>query len=72
MLVPVAMAWGWRAGFYLAAAPGLVTAVLIWVSLRDRDVVQVYDTATFTLRAELPAQKPSGIFFSSRAGRIGF
>ena len=44
----------------------------VWVSLRDRDVVQVYDTATFTLRAELPAQKPSGIFFSSRAGRIGF
>ncbi|MEI6986025.1 MAG: cytochrome D1 domain-containing protein [Rhodospirillaceae bacterium] len=44
----------------------------VWIPVRDRDRVQIYDTATFALRAELPAEKPSGIFFSARAGRIGF
>jgi len=44
LLVPVAIAWGWRAGFYLAAAPGLVTAVLIWVSLREPPA-EVHDAA---------------------------
>jgi len=44
----------------------------VWISVRDRDRVLVYDTASFALRAELPAAKPSGIFFTSRAGRIGF
>jgi protein NirF len=43
----------------------------VWVSVRDRDEVQVYDTATFERRARLPADKPSGIFMSARAGRIG-
>jgi protein NirF len=42
-----------------------------WVSVRDRNVVQVYDTATFALKAELPATHPSGIFFTARAMRIG-
>ncbi len=35
LLVPVAAAYGWREGFYLAAAPGLITAVLIWFTLRE-------------------------------------
>lgn len=35
LLVPVAMAVGWRGGFYLAAAPGLITAALIWFTLRE-------------------------------------
>jgi predicted MFS family arabinose efflux permease len=35
LLVPVAAVWGWREGFFLAAAPGLVTAVLIWFTLRE-------------------------------------
>lgn len=35
LLVPVAMTWGWREGFYLAAAPGLITAALIWFTLRE-------------------------------------
>lgn len=35
LLVPVAAAYGWREGFYLAAAPGLVTAALIWFTLRE-------------------------------------
>jgi protein NirF len=43
----------------------------VWISVRDLDRVQVYDTASFRLRAELPAHKPSGIFFSARAHRIG-
>ncbi len=43
----------------------------VWVSVRDRDMVQVYDTRTFARIAELPAAKPSGIFFSARAHRTG-
>lgn len=43
----------------------------VWVSVRDADKVVVYDTETFEQRAVLPAAKPSGIFFSSRAHRIG-
>jgi predicted MFS family arabinose efflux permease len=35
LLVPVAAAYGWREGFYLAAAPGLITAILIWFTLRE-------------------------------------
>ncbi|PVV16653.1 MAG: protein nirF [gamma proteobacterium symbiont of Ctena orbiculata] len=43
----------------------------VWVSVRDIDRLQVYDTATFARRAEWPASKPSGIFLTSRAHRIG-
>jgi protein NirF len=43
----------------------------VWVSARDSDRVLVYDTETFKQRASLPADKPSGIFFSARAHRIG-
>jgi protein NirF len=43
----------------------------VWLSVRDADQVQVYDTATFALLATLPAEKPSGIFFTARAHRIG-
>lgn len=35
VLVPLAAAYGWRNGFYLAAFPGLVTAALIWLTLRE-------------------------------------
>jgi predicted MFS family arabinose efflux permease len=35
VLVPIAAIWGWRAGFYLAALPGLITAALIWWTLRE-------------------------------------
>jgi MFS family permease len=44
LLVPVAMTWGWREGFYLAAAPGLITAVLIWFTLREPPA-EVHDVA---------------------------
>jgi protein NirF len=43
----------------------------VWISVRDADAVQVYDTGSFTQLAELPAEKPSGIFFTSRAHRTG-
>ena len=44
----------------------------VWVSARDDHKVLIYDTASFAKLAELPADSPSGIFFTSRAHRIGF
>jgi protein NirF len=44
----------------------------VWISARDDDRVVVYDTATLERIASLPAASPSGIFFTSRAARIGF
>ncbi|MCW8962848.1 MAG: protein nirF [Gammaproteobacteria bacterium] len=43
----------------------------IWLSVRDEDRVEVYDTQSFTRKATMPAKKPSGIFFTARAHRIG-
>jgi len=43
----------------------------VWMSLRDADAVVVYDTATKGEIARLPMRSPSGIFFTSRAWRIG-
>jgi protein NirF len=43
----------------------------IWVSVRDQDELHVYDTNSFERRVTLPAQKPSGIFMTTRAARIG-
>ena len=43
----------------------------VWVSVRDEDRVDVYDTASYERLAELPAAKPSGIFLAARAHRIG-
>ena len=43
----------------------------VWVSARDSDALVVYDTATLKPVARLPATKPSGIFFTARAHRIG-
>jgi len=43
----------------------------VWVSVRDTDSVLVYDTASLKQLAQLPAAKPSGIFFSARAHRTG-
>ncbi len=44
----------------------------VWISARDDNRVVVYDTASFARLTELPVQSPSGIFFTSRAARIGF
>jgi len=43
----------------------------VWVSVRDDDQIKVYDTETFAEVATLPADKPSGIFFTARAHKIG-
>jgi len=43
-----------------------------WISSRDDDAVVVYDTASFAELARLAADKPSGIFLTSRAAMTGF
>ncbi len=43
----------------------------VWVSVRDEDRVDIYDSETFMKVGELAADKPSGIFFTPRAHRIG-
>lgn len=43
----------------------------VWVSARDSDRVTVYSTRTLEEVATLPAQKPSGIFFTNRAHQLG-
>ncbi len=43
----------------------------VWLSIRDQDRVDVIDTETFMTLTSLPAEKPSGIFFTSRAHEIG-
>jgi protein NirF len=43
----------------------------VWISVRDADRVDIIDTASRAKIAELPAVKPSGIFFTARANRIG-
>jgi len=43
----------------------------IWMSLREDHMAKVYDTATFEELAAVPAQSPSGIFFTARAHRTG-
>lgn len=44
----------------------------VWVSSRDDGKIAVYDTAAMQKITELPAAAPSGIFFTQRAGRMGF
>jgi len=44
----------------------------VWISARDDDRVLVYDTTTLARVASLVVDSPSGIFFTSRAARIGF
>jgi protein NirF len=44
----------------------------VWISARDDNRVLIYDTTTLARLAALPVDGPSGIFFTSRAARIGF
>jgi protein NirF len=44
----------------------------VWISSRDANRVSVLDTESFATRATLDVDAPSGIFFTSRAGRMGF
>jgi len=43
----------------------------VWVSVRDDNKVIIYDTENHTELKRLSAEKPSGIFFSSRAHKTG-
>ena len=43
----------------------------VWLSLRDENRVEIYDPDTFARIGSLPAESPSGIFFTVRAHRIG-
>lgn len=43
----------------------------VWLSVRDANRVEIYDTRTHKKRIELPANAPSGIFFTPRAHRFG-
>ena len=44
----------------------------VWISCRDDNRVQVYDTHTLLSQARLDVDAPSGIFFTARAQRMGF
>jgi len=43
----------------------------VWVSVRDENRIDIYDTETFTKVGEVKADNPSGIFFTPRAHRTG-
>ena len=43
----------------------------VWISVRDENRVDIYDTRSYEKIAEIAAERPSGIFFSARAHRIG-
>ncbi|MBT4589006.1 MAG: protein nirF [Rhodospirillaceae bacterium] len=43
----------------------------VWLSVRDEDRVEVYDTRNFKRLATIKADKPSGIFLTARANRTG-
>jgi protein NirF len=43
----------------------------VWLSVRDENRVDIYDTASFERKTSISATKPSGIFFTARAHRIG-
>ena len=44
----------------------------VWLSARDDNKVLIYNTENFAKLREIPADSPSGIFFTTRAARIGF
>jgi protein NirF len=43
----------------------------VWMSVRDENKIQIYDTKSHQLLKELTATSPSGIFFTNRAHQIG-
>jgi protein NirF len=43
----------------------------VWISVRDADRVDIYDTDNFARIGSVTADKPSGIFLTARANRIG-
>ena len=43
----------------------------VWLAARDDDRVEIYDTETLQEIGRLPIDKPSGIFFTTRANQLG-
>jgi protein NirF len=43
----------------------------VWISSRDDNKIVIYDTHSRKQIGEIPAQSPSGIFFTARAHRTG-
>ncbi|MDG4602647.1 MAG: cytochrome D1 domain-containing protein [Defluviicoccus sp.] len=43
----------------------------VWISARDDDRVRIYDSRTLSELGTIAAEKPSGIFFTVRGGRLG-
>ena len=43
----------------------------VWISVRNDNKINIYDTQTLTKIKSIPAKSPSGIFFTARAGQIG-
>lgn len=43
----------------------------VWASVRDLNLVNIYDTESLDLIGQFEAASPSGIFFTSRAHRLG-
>lgn len=43
----------------------------VWMSVRDEDRVDIVDTETFEVISSIKVDKPSGIFFTNRANKIG-
>jgi protein NirF len=43
----------------------------VWMSVRDENIIQIYDTKQQQLLKQIPATHPSGIFFTNRAHQIG-
>lgn len=43
----------------------------VWISIRDENRIEVYDTESQKVISTLKADSPSGIFFTSRAHRTG-
>jgi protein NirF len=44
----------------------------VWISVRDADRIDIIDTGSLERTASLDARKPSGIFFTARAHRMGY
>lgn len=43
----------------------------VWLSVRDENRIEIRDTRTYQVIGNIPAQAPSGIFFTERAYRLG-
>jgi MFS transporter, ACS family, hexuronate transporter len=43
VLVPIALAFSWREAFYVAAVPGLISAVLIWFLIKEPAIAVASD-----------------------------